>query len=105
MALTRSCTASIDIAAPIDVVWDLVSDITRIGEWSVECRSCEWLADATDPRPGARFPRAEPAQRNALDTHLRGPRGRSAEALRLADAADPASPGLHRVDVRTRRQR
>jgi uncharacterized protein YndB with AHSA1/START domain len=57
MALTRtrSCTASIDIAAPIDVVWDLVSDITRIGEWSVECRSCEWLAGATDPRPGARF--------------------------------------------------
>jgi hypothetical protein len=55
LTLTRSCTASIDIAAPIDVVWDLVSDIARIGEWSIECRSCEWLAGATDPRPGARF--------------------------------------------------
>jgi uncharacterized protein YndB with AHSA1/START domain len=55
LALTRSCTDSIDIAAPIDVVWDLVSDITRIGEWSIECPSCEWLAGATDPRPGARF--------------------------------------------------
>jgi uncharacterized protein YndB with AHSA1/START domain len=55
LTLNRSCTASIDIAAPIDVVWDLVSDITRVGEWSVECRSCDWLGDATGPRPGARF--------------------------------------------------
>lgn len=55
LTLNRSCTASIDLAAPIGEVWDLVSDITRVGEWSIECRSCEWLGDATGPRPGARF--------------------------------------------------
>lgn len=55
LTLNRSCTAGIDIAAPIDVVWDLVSDVTRVGEWSVECRSCEWLGGATGPAPGARF--------------------------------------------------
>lgn len=55
LTLARSCTASIDIAAPIAVVWDLVSDITRVGEWSVECRSCEWLEGATGPTAGARF--------------------------------------------------
>jgi uncharacterized protein YndB with AHSA1/START domain len=55
LTLNRSCTASIDIAAPVDVVWNLVSDVTRAGEWSVECRSCEWLGGATGPAPGARF--------------------------------------------------
>ena len=55
LTLNRSCTATINIAAPIDAVWDLVSDITRVGEWSVECRSAEWLAGATGPAPGARF--------------------------------------------------
>ena len=55
LTLNRSCTATIEIAAPIDVVWDLVSDITRVGEWSVECRSCDWLGGATGPVAGARF--------------------------------------------------
>ena len=55
LTLNRSCTASIDIAAPLDAVWDLVSDVTRVGEWSVECRSAEWLAGATGPVAGARF--------------------------------------------------
>lgn len=55
LTLNRSCTAGTDIAAPVDVVWDLVSDITRVGEWSVECRSCEWLGGATGPAAGARF--------------------------------------------------
>lgn len=55
LTLNRSCTATIDLPAPIDVVWHLVSDITRVGEWSVECRSCDWLDGATGPTPGARF--------------------------------------------------
>jgi uncharacterized protein YndB with AHSA1/START domain len=55
LTLNRSCAATIEIAAPIDVVWDLVSDITRVGEWSVECRSAGWLSGATGPAPGARF--------------------------------------------------
>lgn len=55
LTLNRSCTVSVEIAAPIDVVWNLISDITRVGEWSVECRSCEWLGGATGPAVGARF--------------------------------------------------
>jgi uncharacterized protein YndB with AHSA1/START domain len=55
LALRRTCEASVDIDAPIEEVWALVSDITRVGEWSVECRSCEWIGDSVDPRPGARF--------------------------------------------------
>ena len=41
--------------APIGAVWEVVRDVTRTGEWSHECVSVEWLADATEARPGARF--------------------------------------------------
>lgn len=55
MTLNRSCRAAVDIEAPIERVWELVSDVRRVGEWSVECTACEWVADATGPAPGARF--------------------------------------------------
>lgn len=46
---------SIDIAAPPHRVYDLVSDITRMGQWSPECRSCTWVRGASGPEVGARF--------------------------------------------------
>ena len=46
---------SIDIDAPPERVYELVSDITRMGEWSPECRSCRWTKGATGPTVGARF--------------------------------------------------
>ena len=45
----------IDIAAPPEVVYDLITDVTRMGEWSPECYRCEWLDGATAAAPGARF--------------------------------------------------
>jgi hypothetical protein len=33
----------------------MVSDVTRMGEWSPETRSCRWLDGATGPAVGARF--------------------------------------------------
>jgi hypothetical protein len=36
-------------------VWELVSDITRIGEFSPETFEAEWLGDATGPAVGAKF--------------------------------------------------
>lgn len=53
--LKKSCEASVDIDASVKTVWELVSDVTRTGEWSVECRSAEWLDGATAAEPGARF--------------------------------------------------
>src|SRR5690349_3427279 len=38
---------SIDIAASPDAVYDLVSDVTRTGEWSPVCRECWWDEGAT----------------------------------------------------------
>ncbi len=43
------------IEAPAELVWDLVADVTRMGEWSPETRSCRWLGTATGPEVGARF--------------------------------------------------
>jgi uncharacterized protein YndB with AHSA1/START domain len=51
----RRDAVSIDIAAPPEKVYDLVSDITRMGEWSPECYRCEWTKGATGPAVGARF--------------------------------------------------
>ena len=50
--------SSVRIAATPQQVWDVVSDVTRTGEWSPECFRADWL-DAHDPtrgpQVGARF--------------------------------------------------
>ena len=47
--------ARVHIQAPPEDVYALVSDVTRTGEWSPECRRAEWLGGATGPGVGARF--------------------------------------------------
>jgi uncharacterized protein YndB with AHSA1/START domain len=51
----KSCEASIVVDAPVEAVWALVSDVTRAGDWSVECRGAEWMDGASGPVKGARF--------------------------------------------------
>ena len=43
------------IAAAPEKVWDLVSDVTRIGEFSPETFEARWTHGATGPAEGARF--------------------------------------------------
>ncbi|GAB2488421.1 SRPBCC family protein [Jatrophihabitans fulvus] len=45
--MARTHQESIDIAVGPEAVYDLVSDITRTGEWSPICRRCEWDEGAT----------------------------------------------------------
>src|SRR5271168_5603593 len=45
----------VHIAAPPGQVWDLVSDVTRIGEFSPETFEAEWLDGADGPRAGVRL--------------------------------------------------
>jgi uncharacterized protein YndB with AHSA1/START domain len=47
--------ARIDIAAPPEHVFGLVTDVTRMGEWSPECYRCVWLDGAPGAYVGARF--------------------------------------------------
>ncbi|GAB2488045.1 SRPBCC family protein [Jatrophihabitans fulvus] len=35
----RPLTATLDVAAPADALWAVVSDVGRTGEWSPECRA------------------------------------------------------------------
>jgi uncharacterized protein YndB with AHSA1/START domain len=48
-------SVTVHFAAPPARVWDLVSDVTRIGEFSPETFEARWLDGATGPRVGARF--------------------------------------------------
>ncbi len=43
------------VAARPELVWDLVADITRVGEWSPECTRAACLGEPGRPQPGARF--------------------------------------------------
>ena len=45
---------SIVVAVDPETLYDLVSDVTRTGEWSPICRRCEW-DEGDGPRVGARF--------------------------------------------------
>lgn len=47
--------ASTHVGAPPEAVWDLVADVTRMGEWSPECYRCRWIGRERRPVPGARF--------------------------------------------------
>ena len=46
---------TIHINAPPGAIYGLVADVTRIGEFSPECRRAEWLNGARHASPGARF--------------------------------------------------
>jgi hypothetical protein len=48
-------SVTVHMAAPAELIWDLVSDVTRIGEFSPETFEAEWLDGATGPAAGARF--------------------------------------------------
>ena len=47
--------ARIEIKAAPLTVYELISDIARMGDWSPECYRCEWLNGATTAATGARF--------------------------------------------------
>lgn len=46
---------TIHIQASPEAVYDVVSDLTRMGEWSPECYRCEWVHGWTGAAVGARF--------------------------------------------------
>jgi uncharacterized protein YndB with AHSA1/START domain len=50
-----TAAAEVVVAARPELVWDLVADVTRVGEWSPECIRATWLGEPGRPQPGARF--------------------------------------------------
>jgi uncharacterized protein YndB with AHSA1/START domain len=53
--MTKRLEVSRDIAAPPELVYAAISDVTRMGEWSEECQACEWHEGYDGPVVGATF--------------------------------------------------
>jgi uncharacterized protein YndB with AHSA1/START domain len=53
MSVPTTASISVDVVASPERLYNLVSDITRMGEWSPECVRCEWID--TPGRVGSRF--------------------------------------------------
>ena len=54
-AFPEQSSASIEVRAAPEVVWELVADITQMGKWSPECFRAEWEDGSTGPVVGANF--------------------------------------------------
>jgi hypothetical protein len=53
--VVKEASAQVKVAASREAVYDLIADVTRMGEWSPECYRCDWLGGATVAAVGARF--------------------------------------------------
>jgi uncharacterized protein YndB with AHSA1/START domain len=53
--MTQKIEISRDIAAPPDLVYAAIADVTRMGEWSEECHACAWHEGYDGPVVGATF--------------------------------------------------
>ena len=58
--MSETITVTRDIAAPPDELWTMVSDVTRMGDWSPEttyAEWCQWAAEMFIPFSQLRFSR------------------------------------------------
>ena len=100
-----TATAEEVVAAPSELVWDLVADVTRVGEWSPECIGAAWLADPGRPESGARFT-GHNRLSNGLEYEVtcvvtEADRPRAFGWVVLDDSGDPARPSSswrYRID-------
>jgi uncharacterized protein YndB with AHSA1/START domain len=53
--MVNKLEVSRDIGAPPSEVYAAISDVTRMGEWSEECYSCDWHEGFDAPAVGATF--------------------------------------------------
>ncbi len=53
--MSEDISGSIDIAAPPEKIWQMISDLPRMGEWSPENTGGSWKGGATAAAPGAKF--------------------------------------------------
>ena len=53
--MAATVEVSREISASPAAVFAAISDVTRMGEWSPECHTCEWKGDTAGPAVGATF--------------------------------------------------
>ena len=87
--LPKNGQVSVEVDATPEQVWNLLTDITRAGEWSHETQGGEWLDGADGPAVGARFRGRNENGRMKWTPPVRGARGRRATAR---SAGAPSRP-------------
>lgn len=55
MSPSRAVQVERTVAAAPEQVWDLVAEVTHMGDWSPETTNAEWVGGAHGPALGARF--------------------------------------------------
>lgn len=55
MSIEMSGEASVYVEAPPETLYELVSDVSRMGEWSPECVGATWADGSSGPAVGAVF--------------------------------------------------
>jgi len=53
--MTNEFSVSREIEASGERLWEMVSDVTRMGDWSPETTNAVWAGGATGPAVGAKF--------------------------------------------------
>jgi uncharacterized protein YndB with AHSA1/START domain len=53
--MTTPVSVSVEINAPVEKVWAMITALPRMGEWSPEHQGGEWADGATGPAVGATF--------------------------------------------------
>ena len=53
--MEQPISISVDVNATPETVWNLVSDLPRMGEWSPECTGVVWKGGAKGPAVGVKF--------------------------------------------------
>jgi hypothetical protein len=93
------------VAARPELVWDLVADVTRVGEWSPECIRAAWLGEPGRPRPSCtftarnRFPNGFQYEVTCVVTEADRPRAFAWVVLDdSGDRARPSSSWRYRID-------
>jgi uncharacterized protein YndB with AHSA1/START domain len=82
---------SVEIAASPEKVYELASDIPRMGEWSPECIRCTWTKGADGPAVGARF--------KAKNKGARGPAWYNTPTVTVAEPGREFAFNRHGVGV------
>lgn len=54
-ASSDSVSVEREVKASAEKVWEMVSDVTRMGEWSPETVRATWVKPAAGPKLGAKF--------------------------------------------------
>ena len=100
--IPRTSRVEVEVAAPVDAVWQVLADVTRTGEWSHECQRVDlarrrYLGVVRRP-----LPRRQQVAGVPLEPDQRDHRARARPRHRLAHRPELAVPGQHRVAVHSR---